>query len=352
MSHVRAFWHGLTQPSLPALVGALLVALGMLVWCARVLDERVIASARFAVHEGDDYAFVAASSLTPTPAGIVLMASSSGREALADPFTLERLVVQHGGVASAPVRLLMAGGLYHLEMLALVERLPVGSSVLGLEVSERNLGLPVDEAQGLLDAPRVPLRSALLDAAVARAGLHPRPVRTEVFFFDQARFFLARPQALLALGRPPPAPLLHQADRMPPPDPAEWTRLVRRVTDWLRRYPENAARNEQLYGELVRAAQARGARVVLIEALRNPWVVEQARKDPEAAAAWDLYRARMPELAQSLGVEWWRLDGDASLQARDFIDYAHLRSGDARYRYTEALAVRLSGMLSPPVSRH
>lgn len=337
---------------MPALVGALIVAACLLAWCVSAVDEGLIGRGIFAAGSGDDFAFVAASSVRlrqQRPRGaveVVLLASSSGREALENVRALEAGVAEGAGVP-VPVHLLMAGALFHTEMLAVVDRLPSDRRwVVGVEVSERNLGLPMAEAQHLLDHPRLPLRSALQEQAATAAGLRPRVRRSTRLFLDQAPFFLARPQVLVNLARGSPSARMHQVDGMPEPTVAEWARMVKRVGGWLVRYPDNAPRNEQIYAALVTAVRARGGEVVFIEALRNPRVVEQAVTDDAAAAARQRYLAGMRRFGAEVGVEWWSVDAEARLRSVDFIDYAHLRSGDGRRRYTRALASRLGRVVA------
>lgn len=318
------------------------MALGLLGGFTRAIDEDVFARGLLASFPGDDFAYLAQDSvaLARSPVGapveVVILGSSAAREALD---TREALARATGGRTA--VRLLVAGALLPIEMLALVDRLPRDRAFLVvLEVSERNLGLPPAAAQALLTEPRLPLRSALQEAAAARLGLRPRARWTSALFLDQAPFFLARPHALLNLVRPAPEARFHQVDGMPAPTPAEWGRVARRVRDWLRRYPGNAAWNEQVYGELVHAVRSRGGEVVFHEATRNPRTVAEAVTDAEAAAAHAAYRARVPAFAAELDVAWWSVGEEAALGAADFVDYAHLRPGDGRRRYTETLARR------------
>jgi hypothetical protein len=345
------FWEGLRRPSLTASFGSLLVAVSLLIACVGWLDERAIADARFASFEGDDFAWLAAAALElPTLPGIggpgvLIMASSSGREAITSAPALEAAI----GAPRVPVHLWVAGGLTHLEMAGLVEQLPSRGNLLVLvEVSERNWGMPAEEHQELIDRPRLPLRSPTQDTLAASVGLRPRTKLPSVFL-DQSGFFLARTRAVRRLWRPLIGPLLHQVESLPPVTPAEWERLGRRVLGWSARVPESAELNEAIYAGLITAIQMRGHRVVLTEALRNPMLVAAAEADPAGGEGLRTYGARVRAFAQEHDVPYLALGGEAKLKAADFIDYAHLHRPDARYRYTAVLGRELRRALGPGI---
>jgi hypothetical protein len=345
------FWEGLTQPSLTASLGSLIVALGLLGICVGGLDQRAIADARFASFEGDDFAWLAAAALElPNLAGsegpgVLIMASSSGREAITSAPALEAAI----GAPRLPVHLWVAGGLTHLEMAALVEQLPPQGELLVLvEVSERNWGMPAEEHQELLDRPRLPLRSPTQDNLAASVGLRPRTQLPSVFL-DQSGFFLARTRSVRRLWRPLIGPLLHQVENLPPVTPSEWQRLGRRVISWSARVPASADLNEAIYAGLIAAIQARGHRVVLTEALRNPMLVSAAEADPAGGAGLRVYWSKIRAFAQKQGVPYLVLASDAKLKAADFIDYAHLYRPEARYRYTAVLGRAVRRVLGPGV---
>ncbi|MBL8618231.1 MAG: hypothetical protein JNM72_21640, partial [Deltaproteobacteria bacterium] len=308
---------GLLRPSglslgLAALTAALTLLLGL-----RAADEDLLRSGRLAVDPVDDYAFLTAAALRPPPppGAVVVLGSSALREAIADPAALAT-------AAGAPVAALWtAGGLSHLELLVLVEHLPVDPGRLTLlELSERNLSLGAAEAQALLDRPRLPLDSPAQDAAAARAGLRP-PRRSAALALRHPGFFLARLSTLLRRG-PAPLPIQHQVEALAPARPADYLRWARRLAGWWADLPAESHRNTALYVDLVEALRARGGAVLLVAAPRNPRVVaEAAQGDPGGPAAAEAARAAV---AQAAGASLVDPAAGVGLKPEDYADYAHL----------------------------
>jgi hypothetical protein len=324
---------GLLRPSALTVGVALAAAALTLAVGLRSADEALLRSAQLAVDPTDDYAFLAAAALRlpPPPGAVVVLGSSALREAITDPAALAT-------AAGVPVAALWtAGGLSHLELLTLVDRLPPDPRRLTLvELSERNLSLGATEAQALLDRPRLPLDGPTQDAAAARAGLRP-PRREAALALRHPTFFLARLPALTRLGQPPPAPIQHQIEALALARPEDEARWARRLAGWWAELPAESARNTMLYADLVAALKAKGGAVLLVAAPRNPSIVAAAAAMPGATGGPAAAQAARAAAAQAAGAALVDPATGLDLRPEDYADYAHLVRPTARARFTAAL---------------
>ena len=332
---------GALLPSPLALGTALLTALATVLAAVTFIDERALKGDWMATFDGDDFAFLAGAAERATDDDdgpeLLILGSSALREAIEGPAQLGQIT------GFRRVATLTAGGLTHLEALQLIDHLaPNPGRLVLLELSERGLSMDTAESQGLIDAPRLPLDGPTFDAAVAAAGLRPRAPRFEALALRHARFFLARPQALRNLLNGPPQALFHQADQLKTASAADWDRWERRLAGWYRALPAEADRNTLLYVKLIEGLRARGGRVALVEAPRNPALVERALRAEGAEAGFRDGQGRAQALADAVRAPRWR--PAAGILAQDYVDYAHITTASGRARFTEALAREIRGL--------
>lgn len=209
---LQELWAGLTEPSTGAVAGALGVALACLVLCMALLTPALVADGMLVTWPGDDYAALAAdvlrSSAAPRPVvNVVLIGSSASREAIEQPHRVELDLARALGVPPRTVRLRVftAADLAAIEALAVVEQLPDGfADLVVVEVSARNVAVCPERLRALHRAPRLPFDGARAEDFLVEAGLVTPRWRTGNYFLDHHGFFLARPDALKYLHRPPP----------------------------------------------------------------------------------------------------------------------------------------------------
>ena len=340
---------GALSPSPLALGIALLTALLTGLAAITFIDERALKGDWMATFDGDDFAFLAGAAERGTADAkdtkdakdegpeLLIIGSSALREAILSPQQLGQIT----GIGR--VQTLTAGGLTHLEALQLVDHLaPNPGRLVLLELSERGLSMDTAESQGLIDAPRLPLDGPTFDAAVAAAGLRPRAPRFEALALRHARFFLARPQAIRNLLNGPPQALFHQADHLKTASAADWDRWERRLVGWFRALPTEADRNTLLYVKLIEGLRARGGRLALVEAPRNPALLERALRAEGAEAGFREGQRRAQALADAVRAPRWR--PAKGIPAQDYVDYAHIITASGRTRFTEALASQIRGL--------
>lgn len=334
---------GALRPSPLALGIALLTALLTVLAAVTYIDERALKGDWMATFDGDDFAFLAGAAERATDDAkdegpeLLILGSSALREAIEGPAQLGQVT------GFLRVQSLTAGGLTHLEALQLIDHLaPNPGRLVLLELSERSLSMDSAESQGLIDAPRLPLDGPTFDAAVAAAGLRPRAPRFEALALRHARFFLARPQAVRNLLNGPPQALFHQADHLKTASAADWDRWERRLVGWYRALPAEADRNTLLYVKLIEGLRARGGRVALVEAPRNPALLERALRAEGAEAGFREGQRRAQALADAVGAPRWR--PAKGIPAQDYVDYAHIITASGRGRFTEALASQIQGL--------
>lgn len=353
-SQARELLAGLTEPSLPSVLGALLVAVLLWSTAAARIGWDSVAEGWWLSSPVDDYAALAAECLSlqraPMPVlPVVLIGSSASREALVDTHALS---VKLGRELKLPphevsVHGLFAGDLRPVEMLALTACLPEGFDGLVLaSISPQVLSEPESEIERLLAKPRLPLRSEA-QRAWAEAHGHPGRAPTGVPLLDAPGFFLARPQALLNHRHAlPPKPEFHQIENLPDPSAQAWTQLiVPRLRAWVKDYPERHAQNLSLYAALLEDLRARGAVAALEDAPRNPKALEQALAEPAERAVLDRYEADVAEFTENQGAAWLQPMAGLGLGGAAFKDHSHIDDWAAREAWTEALALGLARAL-------
>ena len=162
---------GSFHPSLPALVGTVLVAAVLLLSCVTLLTQDLLAGADcgyFMADWKDDYAYLtctvlqAARTDSPKPA-IALIGASALRESIAGADYLAGLMTEGPG-REFRVLPLTAAGLTHWEAAAIADR--IAGRVQGmvvLEVSPGKMALPQGFFEDLVRQPRLALDSAAFD---------------------------------------------------------------------------------------------------------------------------------------------------------------------------------------------
>ena len=339
------------QPSLPALLGTLMVAASLFAACAVVITPEFLTSIDYGYlmsDERDEYARLTTIGLRlqnagPPSAAVVLLGASAMREAISDAGDIERLIAVRSG-RSVPVYDLMAGGLDLWQTSALIGCLGRGfTGVVVLGVSPGRLARDRDGLAMLLENPRLGLHSAGFDEEVRLAGLAV-PRRTGVYFLDHFRFFVARRWSLLRVVKGPAEPMRHPFLNRDPATGERWESLVERQMSRLESYYQNREANLAVIERAVERLRRNGSvEVVLLEASRHPALVGLVY----SKELWADHRRRVGQFAHDHDVHYWDLQTDSDLSEDDFADYTHLRSAEAVQRYTRILAERLTTIIAP-----
>jgi hypothetical protein len=275
-----------------------------------------------------------------------IIGSSATREALTSSHELAEAIAESGGPQVA-VEILAAGGLYIEESLVVLDHIPLrpGDLVVS-EVSPRNLALPAEQLQWLLDSPRLPLDGPTLDQFATAHGLTPHPRIPGSHLLSFPDFWSARMGTIVHAMHGGPRVEFHLSQRAPPPDPHRWDLLIQRVGGWGTRCVANSALHLDGYAAMVERVSATGAALVLLDAPRNPEVL--SRIGPEATRDREACQQRIIAFAMAHGVERWEPAIGARLLGRDFIDHAHVIAPPARARFTADVANAITRTLGSP----
>ena len=347
---------GAFHPSLPALVGAVVVAAVLLLSCVTLLTQDLLAGADcgyFMADWKDDYAYLtctvlqAARTDSPKPA-IALIGASALRESIAGADYLAGLMTEGPG-REFRVLPLTAAGLTHWEAAAIADR--IAGRVQGmvvLEVSPGKMALPQGFFEDLVRQPRLALDSAAFDEEARLAGI-ALPRRTGNFFLDHHGFFSARPWAVLNLVKGPVVPGLHQARTWRVLSEDEWANAEASLRQRIGGYTENGPRNFEVMGRTIaRLRDAGGFQVVLLESVRNPRADRIMRDSPECSKALTMYENDVRTHAETWGVPYLDITAEAELAPGEFIDTSHIWDTDAAKRYTRVLAAHLAAFMKNP----
>lgn len=348
-SWVRELLAGAVQPSLPALLGALLIAAGLLVTCITLLTSDLLAKVDvgyFMVNREDDYAYLTSATLHVTRAdsskpSITLIGASATREAIADAEYLSGLMMEELG-KPFDVHQLSAAGLTHWEASAIADCIAEHiHGVVVLEVSPVKMAFPMWRFEELVREPRLALDSKAFDEEVRLAGVEA-PRHTGNFFLDHYGFFSARPSAVFNLLRGPIAVDLHQAKTWRAFTEREWDSALDVLWRRIGRYPENGQRNFEVMGRIIeRLRKAGDIQVALLESVRNPRADKIMRDSEESRKVLETYEKDVRAFAESWKVPYLDITAEAELAPDEFIDTGHIRDMEAAKRYTRVLASHL-----------
>ncbi len=341
--YAREIVRGATRPSLPALLGALVVALGWAVFAAVAVTPRLVAahagpvlSIGFDRARATDIALRLRFSTDRHP-GLVLLGASDMREAVVDATELGRRVGAHLGEPVA-VHDLTVDGIHLLEIAELAACLPDGfRGVLVIGISPTQLGLPARVMVDRLDQ-EMKLSGLACDAGVLaeeyrHAGL-PAPPSTGIYVLDHFPFFASRRHDLIRAGLGHRPVERHRwLDR----EPLSLEEMLGRsgsARATLAGYAEHRPENLRMLTRILERARRRGrVEIVLVETPRNPEL--DGVLYPRALLAD--HRERLLRFAREHALTYCDLGAEAGLRPPDFTDEHHLRSLAAMAACTEIL---------------
>jgi hypothetical protein len=352
-SPVRAFWEGVSRPSLIAAFGAIVLGLGQIALVATSLTTERVARlpSGFLMEDSYDYyGYVTQQALqmaSTNGAGptVVLLGTSASRHAIADHEAFERQLTEALG-QPVDFRVLSTGSQTLWEAAAVAEYLPQDlAGVVLVEVSPWRLGAGPEELRELVERPRLGLDSRIVRAEAAAAGLHvPEP--TGNYLVDHGRFLVPRLWTLVRnLVAGSPEYVEHGRHLEDVLDERRMKRTLWITEERMQVFTERGAQAAPVLRELVAELRRRpGLRVALVETVVHPRLKEVYGDRLPA------YQARSAALAKELGVFHWQPGVAAALGSDDFRDWTHLYKREAQERYEDALAAELVPVLEEVVS--
>lgn len=340
-----AFLTGFLRPSLPGLVGMLLVCGALVGTAALRLTPPFLAELELPFWLQRDHAdpgwratvaAFRAERVAAPPEAVGVFGASALESALLRSEAASQAFSAAAGRA-IPVAVLCVPGIGLVEMLTQITRTKAscpGAIVIG--VSPMKVGT-----------------SGSFDPQSARLGLVEPRLRTGVYLLDQWAFLAPVLEHALRswlrtnvplLRHPKPRARAAQGDTHGPYDEARFAAdLPWRVAI----VDESLARLEHPEGGLAVLEQAlerlraEGRLVVLVESVLNPRM-RAALDQP----AWARYQSFMTELARRHGCRYWDLVAAAELGPDDFYDIGHVGRQAARERFTRVLAERLAPLIA------
>ena len=342
----RAFWAGLTRPSLLAVALCLgIVAGGVLAFVAAA-PVLVRGDAYRILLSGPDDAqtFVShhvARGLPQDRPSVVVLGTSL-MVACMDPWN--DLDATLGAELARPVHVaeLATSSQTSWEMAAILDatRPPEGSiAVIGL--SYGLLGVPVlgpgaSTLASMARNPKMAFTSPVFDAEIARAEIDP-PRRTGVYALDNAAYFLARRKEVIRN-------ILRGGISYADPLDAPWYAIVGTPEAWeqekadlpklIERYNANVDTHFDALDRMIARESERGVRFVIALAPINP----EWDRTENGALFMTRYRAEAEKFARGHGLPFADLNLLARLGDGDFVDMeGHLKTEAARDRCTAAV---------------
>ncbi len=345
---IRQFAIGATCPSLPALLGAILVAVGLFVLCVlRVTPDTMATPVGQLMTRKTADAFGQLTVRTlclrqspPQGMSVVLIGDSMVYQAIPQAQALEQALRAHLH-AQVPVHILAAGSLTQWEALPLTD--VIGDRIHGvivLEISPFNIAMDRADRHDRIARPRLALDSPSFLAEAMLAGEEP-PRHTGNYFLDHYAFFATRVDSVLTV----PAWYSQQTPALRNWTPSQWNRAESRIASWVKPYAHEAPRNMDVYARMInRLRQRPGIAVALLEGAENPRNETIAGQliDTQAYAR---YRQDIGQFAERIGVPYWDIAAMAQLTPDNFADYAHIANSLARRRYIGVLAEYLARLI-------
>ena len=355
----REFKRGVLKPSLGGVLGAMVVAVVLLLISVFLITPELMASidyGYFLASPRDSYAYVAAETLRLASTeyanpSVILVGSSAMREAISDVTDVKNALSKRLG-CTIDVYRLTAEGLNLWEISSVVDLLDdKAQGLLVVGISPKQLAYDKKYLEYSARVPRLTFDTQAYWNSLDAEGLK-RPQRCGVFFIDHYRFFLARPSALLNLVRGPIQLRHHRAEDWRIATGEAFKRACQLRMRWKETYDERHGANLAVYERMMAEIEKReGLELVLLDAVRNPSYMSYIEVTPEAREYRDKYCHDVETLAKKYGVPYLELNEAARLDADDFVDTSHIHNPEARDRYTMVLTQRLGDMFEERMSK-
>ena len=343
---LRAFWSGLTRPSLLAVAICAGIAIAGLVvfvlaapFLIRTEGYRFLMSS-----DEDNQTLVSHQILTglPDDRPAIIPLGTSLMVACVDPWNDLDAVIEAGTGRPVHVAEYATSAQTSWEMAAILDRSapPEGSLVI-LGLSYGLMGVPVEGPGGSTLStqaknPKMVFVSQAFDEEIAFARLEA-PARTGIFAIDNAAYFLARRKEFvknLARGG------IDYADPLDAPwyaivgTPEAWEEEKASLPNLNERYETSAAVHFDVLARMIARERAKGLDFLIAEAPINPeWL--EADGGP---AFIERFQNDIRAFADDQGLPFVAINDMAGLQTDDFVDMeGHVKTEEARARCTSAV---------------
>lgn len=347
------FIRGLTQPSLPGVIGIVCVAMLLGALCVWGITPHFFASSAAGYlmkNSNDDYVSVSAEVLRltdspPVKPTLIAIGDSMMREAISSANEL-RQDISVTIKSDLDVRIFVASSLTHWQEAAIADCVRNHMhGVVVLEITPFNLAMRRGALSEAMHRRQLALTSDAFDDELRRAGL-PVPRRWNNLFMDHYQFFVAREESIFQIMREPVEKDDHPADNLRPWGEKHWQQKWKSVSGWVNTYKQNHVANLEVYERMIDRLRKRGdISVALLEGVQNPQLDERAEGSAEAKKIRGQYRIDVEAFAKRQHVPYWDLREESNLRMEDFVDYAHITNPQARQRYTQCLAKHAAALL-------
>jgi hypothetical protein len=313
----------------------------------------------FLTDPSDDYAYLTSETLrirkaTSSRTSVAVLGNSFFQEALEANYLKQEL--QDQTLQPITVYKLTAGGLFLWEELCILDNLPQQfQGMVILQMEPAFLSFERERLKGgITRHSRLALYCPAFDEEMQLAGVTP-PQWTGNYFIDHYKFFVARLPALLKNLLTGPVPWSdHNAEQWRPPTKLQWERAVKNLGQWQQSYHAYRTANLGVYARLLQRLRSSGQiKVVLVEILINPrarsLILASSDTNSDTKSLYEEYQTDMKRFAQEMNVPYLDMTDTTELHADDFIDHIHLKSSQARKRYSAELARRLTEVLRSAV---
>lgn len=350
----RAFLQAATLPSLPALIGILLVGTSTLVILTCLLSERFftsIAPGYFMLPGRDVHGYVTFTSLQikhgkPQFPSVAFIGASRMLHVLPDKDELERVLSEsfHEPTVAYNLSVPLMGP---PQLLAIIESITsrVDTFVIGMTANQ--LAWSKRNWRQELHAPALGLSSELLEQELARRDGVKAPATgryVDRFYSIKHLKFLSRrllPAAIHLVGGPATTTSLHN-DNVTRIKNDELYVLyernrIKRINAELQAYKISAKENLDVLERLVEHIRAHSnATIVLLEAPLNPRFAGELNQ-----AVLRDYQSAIKAFASKHSVPYLNLNPRMDFEDRQFRDWGHITDDSVRIHYTKLLADEL-----------
>lgn len=354
----REFWAGATKPSAPALAITLVLAASLCAGSVFLItpDFMVSRANRYFADGGmDDRIFMTATAFKlsridrlPAPA-VFIFGTSSIREGITSEPNLADLIAARCGIRPI-VHNLAIPGLTLWEMASLADMLPKHfDGVVVFATCTTDFWMDAEKIQQLAESPTLGFITPALEREAAEAGAKVPP-RTGIYAWDNRGFFLARIPSLFKnlLWEGPQKPAMHHFLTAPPIDKKTWNWTLeegrmRADANLPQAYLKSLDKSFAIYSRMCDSVAARGnVAVAFLASPINPEFIDQSFGQEH----YQVLQRRIGDFARSKGAPFWDLNETARINdANVYNGPGHLRTADAEYRWTAAVADRVAELL-------
>ncbi|MEO2048084.1 MAG: hypothetical protein ABGX16_16130 [Pirellulales bacterium] len=347
---MQHFWHGLTRPSLTAIIIACGVSTGTFILLAFAI------TAEFMSHSGDvifaatnrDYDVFSSTralrlkSERPQIPKLILLGGSTMRATFLEGDLRDTLA--NAGLGGVEVVKLCTSRQLLWDSLAFIDTLPVGArGVLMLGVSPGQFTTSRDELLQRIRKPRLAFQSQVQNETAAILTIAPKRRETGIYALDNIRFLLGRVRAIASNVTTDSAPQMVDSwyiGRYPLPRDQYMDQSVK-VQNRFELYEVNRKANFTILDALVKAVQLRTKlKLVLVEMPINPSFIEVY----SLQGLISQHEQRMHEFSREHDIRYVVMEKLLALKPTAFYDWAHLNDPETVRRASQSVVSKIADL--------